>query len=108
VTVEIPGFEPTAGPQVPGGTYSLEYNASKAQLVLYSPFDHKTHMYVRNPGSTADSFCPITSGCVVLCCVARYELNTRYDAWMHVDDEHQLLELLMRHITSRCNGYPAF
>ena len=47
-------------------------------------------------------------GCVALCCIARYELNTMYDAWMHVDDEHQLLELLMRHMTSRCNGYPAF
>jgi|EP01046_Picozoa_sp_COSAG06_P033731 hypothetical protein len=43
VTVEIAGFEPTAGPEVPGGTYSLEYNASKSQLVLYSPFDHVTH-----------------------------------------------------------------
>ena len=43
MTVKVPGFEPTAGPQVPGGTYTLEYNASKAQLVLYSPFDHTTH-----------------------------------------------------------------
>ena len=37
-----------------------------------------------------------------------YELNTAYDAWMSTDDGHQLLELLMRQLTSRCNGYPLF
>ena len=119
MTVAIPGFEPTAGPEVPGGTYSLEYNASKAQLVLYSPFDNATHkcalmsvpwalrVHMRTrPDLLCHPF--MILGCVVLCCIARYELNTMYDAWMHVDDEHQLLELLMRHMTSRCNGYPAF
>ena len=48
VTVEIASFEPTAGPEIPGGTYSLAYNASKEQLVLFSPFDNRTHKYELN------------------------------------------------------------
>lgn len=124
MTVEVPGFEPTAGPEIPGGTYTLEYNASKAQLVLFSPFDHATHKCVCNPdlpaiavfslrmrkglqlGSHQHHF--MIPRRVLLPCTDRYELSTMYDAWMSVDDQHQLLELLMRHMTSRCNGYPAF
>ena len=81
VAIEIPGHVPTAGEPVPGGTYSLHYNASKEHLVLFSPFDQR---------------------------VLSYELNPTYDAWTCVEDGHQLLELLMRHMTGRLNGYPAF
>eukprot|EP01047_Picozoa_sp_COSAG01_P048183 COSAG01_NODE_4671_length_4829_cov_27.390275_2_plen_248_part_00 len=37
-----------------------------------------------------------------------YQLNAQYDGWLCVDNGHQLLELLMRQLTGRFNGFPKF
>ena len=63
------------------GTYKLEFDQPKRELRLFSPRDMQTHSY-------------------------RYDRI--YDAWMNVEDEHNMLELLMRQLTSSCNGYPKF
>ena len=63
-----------------GGTYSLGFEAATGELYMVQP-DLKKHAY-------------------------RYDDN--YQAWLSTEDGHQLLEILMRHLTGRCNGYPKF
>eukprot|EP01052_Picozoa_sp_SAG31_P003587 SAG31_NODE_140_length_22731_cov_10.941410_11_plen_67_part_00 len=64
-----------------GGEYKIGYERSVGELTMYSPADTKTRSY-------------------------KYDDN--YEAWLSTEDGHQLLEILMRQLTGRCNGYPKF
>ena len=70
-----------AGADAGGGEYKLGFDASSGVVTMFSPADAKTRSY-------------------------SYDEN--YKAWLSTEDGHQLLEILMRQLTGRCNGYPKF
>lgn len=65
----------------PEWDHAFELEFDGRLLHLFSPLDMKRHTY---------------------------QLDARYDGWLCVENGHQLLELLMRQLTGRFNGFPKF